>query len=105
MYELKKVIAEQSRRIRELEEFLSRPLIKSKLPERIQNIINLSIKTKYSKKSQFLNGYWKIEGNFSSDDIVNKKILKARLHHGIDKVGKHIRMNYFNNVTSEESIY
>ena len=62
MEELKQIIAEQSKRIRELEEYLSRPQIKPPLPERIQNIINLSMKTKYSKKPSFLVdiGRWRL---------------------------------------------
>ena len=105
MEELKQIIAEQSKRIRELEEHLSQSQIKPPLPERIQNIINLSMKTKYSKKPQFLSRYWKMEASFYNDDIVNQKILEARLRHGVEKVGKHIHMYYFNNVESEESIY
>ncbi|HLX55078.1 MAG TPA: hypothetical protein VKR58_14125, partial [Aquella sp.] len=105
MEELKRIIAEQSKRIRELEEHLSQSQIKPPLPEKFQNIINLSMKTKYSKKPQFLSRYWKFEASFYNDDIVDQKILKARLRHGIEKAGKHIHMYYFNNVESVESIY
>src|SRR5579863_6618371 len=105
MEELKRIIAEQSKRIRELEEHLSQSQIKPPLPEKFQNIINLSMKTKYSKKPQFLCRYWKFEASFYNDDLVDQKILEARLRHGIEKVGKHIHMYYFNNVESEESIY
>src|SRR5271165_7515215 len=105
MEELKRIIAEQSKGIRELEEYLNRPQIKSKLPEKIQNIIDLSYKTKYSKTRQFLNEYWKIEASFNNDDIVNQKILQARLRHGPEKLGKYIDMYFYNKVESEESIY
>src|SRR5271165_4781368 len=105
MEELKRIIAEQSKRIKELEEYLNRPQIKSKLPEKIQNIIDLSYKTKYSKTQQFLNEYWKIEASFDNDDIVNQKILQARLRHGTEKRGKYIDMYFYNKVESEESIY
>src|SRR5271155_4160613 len=105
MEKLKQIIAEQSKRIRELEEHLSQSQIKPTLPEKIQNIINLSTKTKYSKTQQFLNDYWKFEASFSNDDIVNQKILRARLHHGTEKLGKFIDMYFYNKVESEENFY
>ena len=74
MEELKQIIAEQSKRIRELEKHLSQLQIKPTLPEKIQNIINLSMKTKYSKKPQFLSRYWKFEASFYNEDIVGQKI-------------------------------
>ena len=106
MENLAKIIAEQSRRILELEEYLNKPQIKPKLPSKVQKIIDLSMRTKYSKKPfKKLDEYWKIEASFYDDEFIKQKILKARLQHGAEKFNKHIKMYCFNNITSELSIY
>src|SRR5271165_1164958 len=106
MEELKEIIAEQSRRILELEAYLNKPLVKSKLPTKIQKIIDLSMRTKYSKKPlKQRDDYWIIECSFYDDEIVKQNVLKARLQQGAEKFNKHIKMYYCKNVKSENSIY
>ena len=50
-----------------------------------------------------ITGYSRVVLN--DDEIIKQKILKARLNQGVEKFNKHIKMYYFNNVTSEQSIY
>ena len=59
-----KIIAEQSRRILELEEYLNKPQVKRKLPTKIQKIIDLSTRTKYSKTPfKKRDDYWILESS------------------------------------------
>ena len=73
--------------------------IKQCLPSKVVELIELSKKVIYSRKS-----FWLINQPHTEESIIRAKLKESRLKEGKEKYSKYLQMKYYNNIKSLDNI-